>query len=183
MAGVWFPLQQCAGCIGHAHCDSGRRVCLLFRDFVRAGQRPRSVAVAHVLLASTGAGVCRGRCSAFADDHLQSGPFTTFVASCIDDETLFGRPGIPLSSFPPGCKSGHGSGRDIPAAHDGRFETGCCKHGSRPLSIRFWFLAIGAGMALPLVLLTCVIVIPSTVRTDLALMAVAASLSLAGVWW
>ena len=54
---------------------------------------------------------------------------------------------------------------------------------SGPLSIRFWFLAIGAGMVLPLVLLTCVIVIPSTVRTDLALMAVAASLSLAGVWW
>ena len=52
-----------------------------------------------------------------------------------------------------------------------------------PLSIRFWFLAIGAGMVLPLVLLTCVIVIPSTVRTDLALMGVAASLSLAGVWW
>lgn len=52
-----------------------------------------------------------------------------------------------------------------------------------PLSIRFWFLAIGAGMALPLVLLTCVIVIPTTVRTDLALMAVAATLSLAGVWW
>lgn len=52
-----------------------------------------------------------------------------------------------------------------------------------PLSIRFWFFAVGAGMVLPLVLLTCVIVIPSTVRTDLALMAVAASLSLAGVWW
>ena len=52
-----------------------------------------------------------------------------------------------------------------------------------PLRIRFWFFAVGAGMVLPLVLLTCVIVIPSTVRTDLALMAVAASLSLAGVWW
>jgi hypothetical protein len=52
-----------------------------------------------------------------------------------------------------------------------------------PLRIRFWFFAVGAGMVLPLVLLTCVIVIPSTVRTDLALMAVAALLSLAGVWW
>jgi Ni/Fe-hydrogenase subunit HybB-like protein len=51
------------------------------------------------------------------------------------------------------------------------------------LRIRFWLLAIGAGMVLPMVLLSFVIIVPSTVRTDLALMAVAAPLALAGVWW
>ena len=54
---------------------------------------------------------------------------------------------------------------------------------SGSLSMRFWLLAIGAGMVLPIVLLTCVMVISSSLRTDLVLMAIAAPLSLAGVWW
>src|SRR5262249_10265296 len=52
-----------------------------------------------------------------------------------------------------------------------------------PLRFRFWLLAIGAGLVLPIVLLSCVFVIKISLRTDIVMLAVAALLALAGVWW
>jgi len=51
------------------------------------------------------------------------------------------------------------------------------------LRIRFWLLAIAAGMIAPIVLLSCVVMMRLTLRADLLLLTIAAVLSLAGVWW
>jgi len=51
------------------------------------------------------------------------------------------------------------------------------------LRVRFWLLAVAAGMVVPIALLTCVVTIRMTLRADLVLLTIAAVLSLAGVWW
>jgi Fe-S-cluster-containing dehydrogenase component/formate-dependent nitrite reductase membrane component NrfD len=52
-----------------------------------------------------------------------------------------------------------------------------------PLSTRFWGLAIGAGMILPLGILLATVSLSFTRATEASLMAAAAILSLAGIWW
>jgi Fe-S-cluster-containing dehydrogenase component/formate-dependent nitrite reductase membrane component NrfD len=52
-----------------------------------------------------------------------------------------------------------------------------------PLRVRFWLLAIGAGLVMPIVLLICVLVGRISLQVDVVLLAAAAILALAGVWW
>jgi formate-dependent nitrite reductase membrane component NrfD/NAD-dependent dihydropyrimidine dehydrogenase PreA subunit len=52
-----------------------------------------------------------------------------------------------------------------------------------PLRMRFWLLAVGAGMVLPLIVLSCVLVSRFSLRVDMAMLVVAAVFALAGVWW
>ena len=52
-----------------------------------------------------------------------------------------------------------------------------------PLRFRFWLLTIGAGLVLPIALLISVLFIRIPLRTDIVILAVAAFLALAGVWW
>ncbi len=51
------------------------------------------------------------------------------------------------------------------------------------LRAQFWILAIGAGLILPIVLLTCVLTIRMPLPWDTSILAAAALLALAGVWW
>jgi Fe-S-cluster-containing dehydrogenase component/formate-dependent nitrite reductase membrane component NrfD len=52
-----------------------------------------------------------------------------------------------------------------------------------PLRVRFWLLAIGAGLVLPIALLICVLVSRFSLGAVMVLLTSAAILALAGVWW
>jgi Ni/Fe-hydrogenase subunit HybB-like protein len=67
------------------------------------------------------------------------------------------------------------------ASEDARLATRNLVRG--PLSTRFWGLAIGAGLVLPMVLLSCVLLVRASLKMDTALLATAAVLALAGVWF
>ncbi len=66
-------------------------------------------------------------------------------------------------------------------SEDARLATRSLVRGA--LSIRFWGLAIGAGLVLPIMLLICVLAIRPALRMEMALAAIAAILALAGVWF
>ncbi len=67
------------------------------------------------------------------------------------------------------------------ASEDARLASQNRMHGA--LSIRFWGLAIGAGLILPIILLLSTVSASLTRTTGAGVMATAAILALAGVWW